>query len=92
MLNLFIKHPRFAQLFDMLLPLLATLAALGALQLTQLRDDYKAQQGESYSQSSFHEAVLSAGLLPVSVLRKLLLRNPSPSLRPPPSSSGSPSK
>jgi hypothetical protein len=68
------------------------LAALGALQLTQLRDDYKAQQGESYSQSSFHEAVLSAGLLPVSVLRKLLLRNPSPSLRPPPSSSGSPSK
>ena len=29
MLNLFIKHPRFAQLFDMLLPLLATLAALG---------------------------------------------------------------
>ena len=29
MLNLFIKHPRLGQLFDMLLPLLATLAALG---------------------------------------------------------------
>lgn len=29
MLNLFIKHPRFGQLFDLLLPLLATLAALG---------------------------------------------------------------
>jgi simple sugar transport system permease protein len=29
MLNLFVKHPRLAQLFDLMLPLLATLAALG---------------------------------------------------------------
>ena len=66
------------------------LAALGALQIAQLRDDYKAQQGESYSQSSFHEAVLSAGLVPVSVLRKLLLKSAGSSLRgSPPKAEGS---
>jgi uncharacterized protein (DUF885 family) len=68
------------------------LAALGALQLAQLRDDYRAQQGESYTQSGFHDAVLSAGLLPVSVLRKLLLKSPGPSLKPTPVKSDTPNK
>lgn len=57
------------------------MAALGALQLAQLRSDYKAQQGEAFSATSFHEAVLSAGHVPVSVLRKLMLKRTSPSLR-----------
>lgn len=65
------------------------MAALGALQLTQLRSDYRAQQGEAFSAAGFHEAVLSAGNVPVSVLRKLLLRGAGPSLRLPLNSDGS---
>ncbi len=68
------------------------LAALGALQLAQLRDDYKAQHGESYTHSGFHEAVLSAGLLPASVLRKLLLKSAGSSLRQKPVKTEAPSK
>ena len=44
------------------------LLALGALQLAQLREDYRVQQGEAFSSSNFHDAVLSAGLVPVTVL------------------------
>ncbi len=68
------------------------LAALGALQLAQLRDDYKAEQGESFSASSFHEALLTAGLIPVTVLRKQLLKSPGASLRLPSAEANGPSK
>ena len=57
------------------------LPALGALQLAQLREDYRVQQGEAFSSSSFHDAVLSAGLVPVTVLRKQLLRTAGQSMR-----------
>lgn len=57
------------------------LPALGALQLAQFRDDYRSQQGEAFSSSSFHDAVLSAGLVPVTVLRKQLLKTSGSSLR-----------
>lgn len=59
------------------------LAALGFLQLMQLRADYRAEQGEKYSARSFHDAVLSQGALPVVALRKILLGKPGTSLRPP---------
>lgn len=60
------------------------LAGLGWLQLVQLREDYRAEQGEKYSPGAFHDALLAQGALPVVALRKLLLSRPGPSLRPPP--------
>jgi uncharacterized protein (DUF885 family) len=59
------------------------LAALGWLQLVQLRLDYRAEQGERFSLGAFHDALLAQGALPVVALRKLLLSKPGPSLRPP---------
>lgn len=59
------------------------LPALGLLQLEQLQADYQAEQGDDYSQRSFHDAVLSAGLVPITVLRHVMLKNPGSSLRAP---------
>lgn len=60
------------------------LAALGWLQLMQLRADYRAEAGEKYSPAAFHDSLLAQGALPVVALRKLILAKAGPSLRPPP--------
>ena len=60
------------------------LAALGRLQLVQLRADARAEQGESFSLKAFHDELLQQGPLPVALLRRLLLKTTGPSLRPPP--------
>lgn len=60
------------------------LAALGYLQLVQLRSDHRAEQGKKFSVQAFHDGVLSQGALPVVALRKILLSKPGPSLRSPP--------
>jgi hypothetical protein len=62
---------------------LSGLAALGRLQLEQLRSDYQAEQGKSYTAQGFHDALLSQGALPVVALRRILLAHPGPSLVPP---------
>lgn len=59
-------------------------AALGRLQLLQLRADYQAEHREDFSLKSFHDALLAQGSLPVVALRQLLLRRPGPSIRPAP--------
>ncbi|MBL9008553.1 MAG: DUF885 domain-containing protein [Myxococcales bacterium] len=59
------------------------LAALGYLQLAQLRSDHRAEHGDKHSALAFHDAVLSQGALPIVALRKILLGKPGPSLRPP---------
>ena len=66
-------------------------AALGRLQLLQLRADYQAEHREDFSLKSFHDTLLAQGSLPVVALRQLLLRHPGPSIRtaPEPEPSGS---
>lgn len=59
-------------------------AALGRLQLLQLRADYQAEHRDDFTAKGFHDALLAQGALPVVALRELLLRHPGPSLRPPP--------
>lgn len=64
---------------------LAGLGALGQLQLEQLRSDYQAEQGTSFGNQAFHDALLMQGALPVVALRRLLLTRGAagPSLQPP---------
>jgi uncharacterized protein (DUF885 family) len=62
----------------------ASLGALGQLQLEQLRADAQAEQGSRFRQLTFHDALLGHGALPIVALRRLLLTQPGPSLRPPP--------
>ena len=59
-------------------------AALGRLQLLQLRADYQAEHRDDFSLRGFHDALLAQGALPVVALRELLLRRRGPSLRPVP--------
>jgi uncharacterized protein (DUF885 family) len=59
------------------------LAALGYLQLVQLRSDHRGEQADKHSTQAFHDSVLSQGALPVVALRKILLSKAGPSLRPP---------
>jgi uncharacterized protein (DUF885 family) len=58
-------------------------AALGRLQLLQLRADYQAEHQEDFTLKGFHDALLAQGALPVVALRQLLLQHSGPSLRPP---------
>jgi len=48
---------------------------LGKLQLLKLRADWKAQEGERFSQQRFHDEVLRHGMPPVRMLREFLLRD-----------------
>jgi uncharacterized protein (DUF885 family) len=48
---------------------------LGKLQILKLRDDYKAQEGESFSLQKFHNELLSHGMPPVRLLREIMLKD-----------------
>jgi uncharacterized protein (DUF885 family) len=48
---------------------------LGKLQLLKLREDYKRQQGSSYSLQKFNDEVVAYGMPPVRLLREKLLRD-----------------
>lgn len=48
---------------------------LGKLQILKLRDDYKAQEGEAYSLSKFHNELLNHGMPPVRLLREIMLKD-----------------
>lgn len=53
---------------------------LGKLMLQKLRVDYQALKGQDFSLREFHDAFLSEGLPPISLIRKKLLGNDSPVL------------
>jgi len=46
---------------------------MGKLMILKLRDDYKAKQGSSYSQQSFHDAFIKIGPLPLPLIRRAML-------------------
>jgi uncharacterized protein (DUF885 family) len=48
---------------------------LGKLQILKLRDDYKAQEGDSFSLQKFHNELLSHGMPPVRLLREIMLKD-----------------
>jgi len=41
-----------------------------------LREDYQREQGSAYSLKEFHDRLLSYGAPPVSLLRKMMLKEP----------------
>jgi uncharacterized protein (DUF885 family) len=47
---------------------------LGALQIRKLRDDLARQQGSAFDLARFHATILSQGMLPVPLLRRMLLK------------------
>ena len=49
---------------------------LGKLMILKLRDDYKKEQGDSYSIKKFHDTFLSFGAPPIPLVREMMLRNP----------------
>ncbi len=49
---------------------------LGKLQILKLREEYKAQEGENFSLQKFHDQLLDNGMPPVTLLREVLLKNP----------------
>lgn len=46
---------------------------LGKLMILKLREDWKAQEGDSYSLKKFHDTLLSFGAPPIPLVRKLML-------------------
>jgi uncharacterized protein (DUF885 family) len=48
---------------------------LGKLQFLKLREDYKTQEGTSFSLQKFHDAALDNGMPPVRLLREILLKD-----------------
>ncbi|MDQ3198438.1 MAG: DUF885 domain-containing protein [Verrucomicrobiota bacterium] len=50
---------------------------LGKLQILKLRDDYKAQEGTSFSLEKFHNEMLNHGAPPLRLLREILLKDES---------------
>jgi len=51
--------------------------ALGKLQILNLRDDYKAQEGENFSLQKFHNELLNHGMPPIRLLREIMLKDKS---------------
>jgi len=49
---------------------------LGKLMILKLREDYQRGQGSSYSLKEFYDRLLSYGAPPVSLLRKMMLKEP----------------
>jgi uncharacterized protein (DUF885 family) len=47
---------------------------LGKLQILQLREDYKKQEGENFSLQKFHDLLLSQGMPPVELARELMIK------------------
>src|SRR6478672_2050031 len=50
---------------------------LGKLQILKLRDDYKAQEGDTFSLQKFHNDLLDHGMPPIRLLREILLTDES---------------
>jgi uncharacterized protein (DUF885 family) len=50
---------------------------LGKLQILKLRDDYKAQEGDSFSLQKFHNELLNHGMPPIRLLREIMLKDQS---------------
>jgi uncharacterized protein (DUF885 family) len=50
---------------------------LGKLEILKLRDDYKAQEGGSFSAQKFHNELLNHGVPPIRLLRELMLKDKS---------------
>ena len=53
---------------------------LGKLMILKLREDFRREQGASYSLKGFHDRLLSYGAPPVSLLRQVVLREPGESV------------
>ena len=53
---------------------------LGKLMILKLREDFRREQGASYSLKGFHDRLLSYGAPPVSLLRQVMLREPGESV------------
>ena len=49
--------------------------ALGKLEILKLRDDYRKQEGASFSLKKFHDELLRHGAPPVRLLRERLLKD-----------------
>jgi uncharacterized protein (DUF885 family) len=49
--------------------------SLGKLQILKLRDDYRAQEGDSFSLKKFHDELLNHGMLPIRLLREVMLKD-----------------
>ena len=50
---------------------------LGKLQILKLRDDYKAQEGDTFSLQKFHNELLNHGMPPIRLLREMMLKDQS---------------
>ena len=50
---------------------------VGKLEILKLRDDYKKQEGHTYSLQKFHDAMLDNGMMPIRFLREILLKDKS---------------
>ena len=48
---------------------------LGKLQILKLRDDYKAQEGDNFSLTKFHNELLNHGMPPIRLLREIMLKD-----------------
>ncbi len=48
---------------------------LGKLEILKLREDYKAQEGKSFSLEKFHNEMLNHGMPPIRLLREILLKD-----------------
>ncbi len=53
---------------------------LGKLEILKLRADTQAQQGKDFTLAKFHDAFLSAGLVPIAVIRREILGKDGPVL------------
>jgi uncharacterized protein (DUF885 family) len=53
---------------------------LGKLEITKLREDIKAKQGDAFNLQAFHDNFIRQGFAPIKVIRKAMLRNDSPVL------------
>ena len=49
---------------------------LGKLEILKLRDDYKAQEGKSFSLEKFHNEMLNHGMPPIRLLREMHAQGP----------------
>ena len=50
---------------------------LGKLEILKLRDDYKAQEGDTFSLQKFHNELLNHGMPPIRLLREIMLKDQS---------------
>ena len=53
---------------------------LGKLMIKKLRDDYRLQQGDSFTLKGFHDTFLSFGAPPIPLVREMMLSDASAEL------------